>query len=460
MLSHQIIVMQPPHPSGNLATLALAFVLTCAVHGEASAQRNKPPPPPPPIADSNLQLVSTNTAGTVIDGEVCGLSAEGGKVLFRSRNGTFEPQQLFIKDFNGNTSTRVVFERSPSVKLTCLAMTPDANTVVFIGAAPNGVTDFLGREGVEPAIKVKNLLTGVETRITPMLKTLSSLTKFTFAGVSDDGQRVAFIGEPTFSCVLYSCTALGPTRMFVRDLGTGALLNLDEQVRLTSSQGQVDGNALLSPDGKSLAFSTRASYPELGDSNANRSDVFVLNLASNTVRLVTADANGQQLTIQGFGGTAVGPTYGVQSFLANSTRVAFRSSANLNVGNANIYAKDLLTGALTPVMPNGFSVNFPNVNVNGVRADLSFSDDGRKVAYVPRSNTNPQPPARPIVLDLTNGTTLNAATLTSGTMGNGRVNLGMLLSRDGRVTAFDNNSTNLVAGTSTNVVRTYRRLLP
>ncbi len=453
--------MQTPHPSGNLASLALAFVLTCAVHGEASAQRNRPPPPPPPIADSSLQLVSTNSGGTVIDGEVCGLSAEGGKVLFRTRNGSFESNQFFIKDFNGNTSTRVVLGSSPSVTPTCLAMTPDANTVVFIGAAPNGITDYLGREGVEPAIKVKNLLTGVETRITPMLRTLPPGTGgFVFAGVSDDGQRVAFIGTPTGSCVLYVCTATGPTRMFVRDLGTGALLNLDQQVRLSTSQGQVDGNALLSPDGKSLAFSTRAPYPEIGDSNTNRSDVFVLNLASNTVRLVTADSHGQQVIIQGFAETAGGPTFGVQSFLANSTRVAFRSAANLNVGNANIYAKDLLTGSLTPVMPAGFSVDFPNVNVTGVRADLSFSDDGRKVAYVPRSNTNPQPRARPTVLDLTTGATLNAATLTNGRMGNGTVNLGMLLSRDGRVTAFDNNSTNLVVGTSGNVVRTYRRLLP
>jgi hypothetical protein len=91
--------MQSPHPSGNLASLALAILLTCAVHGEASAQRKRPPPPPPPpIADTNLQLVSTNTAGTIVDGEVCGLSADGGKVLFRSRNGSFEPEQLFIKD--------------------------------------------------------------------------------------------------------------------------------------------------------------------------------------------------------------------------------------------------------------------------------------------------------------------------------------------------------------------------
>ncbi len=113
--------------------------------------------------------------------------------------------------------------------------------------------------------------------------------------------------------MLYSCTATGPARTFVRDLGTGALLTLDQQVRLTSGQGQVDGNALLSPDGRSLAFSTSVPCPELGDRNTNRSDVFVLNLASNTVRLVTADAQGEQITIRGFAETAGGPTFGVQS---------------------------------------------------------------------------------------------------------------------------------------------------
>jgi hypothetical protein len=49
--------------------------------------------------------VSANPVGTVIDGGVCGLSAYGGKILFRSRNGSFGPEQLFMKDFNGKTST-------------------------------------------------------------------------------------------------------------------------------------------------------------------------------------------------------------------------------------------------------------------------------------------------------------------------------------------------------------------
>lgn len=438
----------PKHQApATLATLALTVALTGAFHSDAQAQRKRTPPPPPP-ADSNLQLASTGTAGNAIDGKVCGVSADGGQVLFQTRNGSFEPDQIFLKDFNGNSSTRVVAGNALGVRLTCLAMTPNAQTVVFEGST-----------GVELAIMTKNLLTGVETRVTPMLSALPGATKFRFAGVSDDGQRVAFMAEPTFTCRLYDCVATGPTRMFVRNVTTGELINLDSQVRLTSTQGRVDGDALISPDGQKLAFATRAPYPELGDGNANRSDVFVLNLASNTVQMVSTDADGQQLTIKGYAETAGGPTYGVQSFLSGSTRIAFRSSADLNVGRANVYAKDLVTGALAPLMPAGFSVNFPNVNVNGFRADLSFADDGQKVAYVRRSNINPSVDI-PLVLDLRTGVSLRAATLSNGTQGNGPVSLGMLLSRDGRVTAFDNNSTNLVAGASTSEVRTYRRLLP
>lgn len=451
--------MKALHHPARLASAAFTLVLACAFHGESLAQRKRPTSPPPPPPDTNLQLVSTNSAGQAIDGAVCGVSADGGKVLFATLNGDFSRPQLFLKDFNGGSSTRVVSPSSPSVQVSCLGMTPDAATVVFIDGAPNGIRDFLGREGSEAAIKTKNLLTGAETRITPMLSTLPGASRFQFAGVSDDGRRVAFIAEPTFTCVLYVCNATGPTRMFVRDVGTGELINLDSQVRLSTSQGRVDGNALLSPDGKSLAFSTRAPYPELGDGNTNRGDVFVLNLVDNTVQMVSTDANGQQISITGFGETGLGPTYGVQSFLSDSKRVAFRSPAALNVGPASVYAKSLVTGALERVLPDGFSVDFPNVNVNGVRADLSFSDDGRKVAYVQRSNTNPGAHV-PTVIDLTTGARLNTASLSNGTTGNGSISGGMLISRDGRAAAFDNNSTNLVAGASTSVIRTYRRLLP
>lgn len=450
--------MKPSKHPARLTAAALTLACAGASAGNALAQRQRPAPPAPP-PDTNLRLASTSATGQPIDGAVCGLSADGGKVLFSSRSGSFTPVQLFLKDFNGGSSTRVVAPSSPSVQLGCLTMTPDAATLVFVDGAPNGIPDSLGRIGVEPAIKTRNLLTGVESRITPMLGSLPGASGFRFAGVSDNGRLVAFIAEPTFSCSLYNCTATGPTRMFLRDVVTGELRNLDGLVRLTSTQGRVDGDALLSPDGQSLAFSTRAPYPELGDGNANRSDVFVLNLASGTVRMVSTDSNGQQLNILGFASTAGGPNFGVQSFLSGSTRIAFRSAADLNVGSASVYAKDLVTGALVKLLPEGFSVDFPNVNINGFRADLSFSDDGRKVAYVQRTNTNPGAHV-PRVIDLVTGTSLNPASLSNGTKGNGTISGGMFLSRNGGAAAFDNNSTNLVAGTSGNVLRTYRRLLP
>lgn len=459
VLSNPFIAMKAHHHPARLTSAALTLVLACAFHGDSLAQRKRPTSPPAPPPDTNLRLVSTNAAGQAIDGAVCGISADGGKVLFATGNGSFEPPQLFVKDFNGSTATRVVSPSSGSVTVSCLAMTPDAVTAVFVDAAPNGIPGYLGREGVEVAIKTKNLLTGVETRVTPMLSTLPGASRFLFAGVSDDGRKVAFIAEPTFTCALYSCTATGPIRMFVRDVGTGELINLDSQVRLSTSQGRVDGNALLSPDGKSLAFSTRSPYPEAGDGNTGRSDVFVLNLANNGILLVSTDSGGQQLALRDYPDSSGGPTYGVQSFLSDSKRVAFRSSADLSVGPASVYAKDLVTGALVRVLPDGFSVDFPNVNVNGSRADLSFSDDGRKVAYVQRTNTNPGAHV-PTVIDLTTGARLNPASLSNGTTGNGTISGGMLLSRDGRAAAFDNNSTNLVAGASTSVLRTYRRLLP
>lgn len=442
------------HPT-RWTTAALALVLAGAYAGDSSAERTRPTPPAPP-ADTNLRLVSTSATGQPVDGAVCVLSADGGKVLFAARtpSGITTAVQLLLKNFNGSSSTRVVSQSSPSVQLACLAMTPDAATVVYVDGA-SGISGV----GVERAIRAKNLLTGVETRVTPMLGTLPGASAFRFAGVSDEGRLVAFIAEPTFNCALYSCTATGPTRMFHRDVATGELRNLDSRVRLTSTQARVDGDALQSPDGQSLAFSTRAPYPELGDANVNRSDAFVLNLAGGTVQMVSTDSNGQQLTLQGFASTAGGPNHGAQQFLSNSTRIAFRSGTDLNVGSASVYAKDLVTGTLTRLLPEGFSVNFPNVSVIGLRADLSFSDDGRKLAYVQRTNTNPGAHV-PRVIDLATGASLNPASLANGATGNGTVSGGMLISRDGGAAAFDNNSTNLVAGTSGNVLRAYRWLLP
>ncbi len=429
--------------------------------GPALERRTPPPPAPPPAPsfDSTLALASANAAGQAAEGRVCGVSADGGKVLFTSSADTLVStgntpfaDDIFLKNFNGNGVVRAV--PSTARNVACLTMTPDANTVVFTADASNGVVDVLGNAGTERAIMVQNLATGLATRVSPLRSTFANVDSYQFAGVSDDGLRVAFIAQPTRTCSGYDCTANGPARMLVRDLSTGTLINLENQVRFTTSQGVADGDAWLSPNGRSVAFSSRAAYPALGDTN-DKSDVFALDIASGSVQRVSTTAAGQPIAFSGFFGG--GPTFGVQGFLANNTKVVFHALHDTDAGARGIYVKDLATGALTRVLG---SVG----NIVGYRAQVGFSDDGRKASYVEGNGLGGQLYSSvPRVVDLITGATLNAATLTNGTVGNGKVTTAALLSRDGRVAAFDNNATNLLGGVSPlggAEQRAYRKLLP
>lgn len=430
----------------NLLIKIAALSLLLVVH-QAQARKPAPPPPPPPapVTDTTLALASASASGQAgnISSSNCGVSADGSKVLFTSYATNLVPgdtnfmQHLYLKDFNGNGITRVVTAASNT--FACLALTPDANTVVFVADAP----------GSEPAIMVKNLSTGQQTQVTPRLSAFANVRSYQFAGVSDDGLRVAFIAQPTFTCSGYDCVANGPARMLLRDLASGALVNLESQVRFTTSQGFADGDAWLSPNGRALAFSSRAAYPEAGDTDTARSDVYALDIASSTVRLVNTDAAGRQITIAG----TVSPTYGVQSFLANSGKLAFFTDYDTSAGPAGVYVKDLTSGALNHVLARNLT------SMVGYRAALSFSDDGRKVAYVESSGGGLTATKVPLVLDIATGARVNAATLSNGTVGNGLTTTNVLLSRDGKTAAFGNNSTNLLAGLLT-VQQVYRKLLP
>ena len=416
-----------------------------------------PPPPPPPATDTTLALASATASGTAVGGETCAVSANGGKVLFTSASSKlvdptpFEAD-IYLKDFNGNGVTLVVANSSRSVA--CLAMTPEANTVVFVDRATNGKVDTLGNSGSELAILVKSVSTGVQTRVTPLLSSLANVDHFQFAGVSDDGLRVAFIAQPTRTCSGYDCTANGPARMLVRDLASGALINLESQVRFTTSQGFADGDAWLSPNGRTLAFSSRVPYPQAGDTNPSR-DIFALEIASGNVRLVNTDAAGRQITFTG--SPDISANFSVQAFLSNGSRVAFFADFDTSAGPGGVFAKDLATGALTLVLNRSLTSTFGN------RGPLSFSDDGRKVAYVEGSGGGTTYRELPRVVDLITGARVNAATLSNGTVGNGLTNTNVLLSRDGRTAAFSNNSTNLLGGVSPlggAELRAYRKLLP
>ena len=206
-----------------------------AERASALARRSPPPPPPPaPAPDANLVLASASAAGLAADGAVCGLSADGGKVLFGSTSGSLVSGDtngvldLFLKDFNGNGVTRVV-SGGAIYPLTCLGLTPSAGTMAFIANVTTAGEISPGTGTSEAAIMVKNLATGVQTRVSPPLNTFANVANYQFAGLSDDGLRIAFIAQPTRTCSGYDCTANGPARMLMRDLATGQLVKISRQ---------------------------------------------------------------------------------------------------------------------------------------------------------------------------------------------------------------------------------------
>lgn len=227
------------------------------------------------------------------------MSADGGMVLFTSSSNTIisgDPSpftaDVHLKDFNGNGVTRVVGASSPILR--CLTTTPDAKTVMFVFNAPNGQVDVLGNSGSELAVLLKNLSIGVQTRVTPLLSSFANVDSYQFAGVSDDGLRVAFIAQPTRSCSGCDCTANRPARMLLRGLASSALINLESKVRLSASQGVADGEAWLAPNGQTPALATRVACPDADDTNP-MSDVFALDIASKNVRLVSTGAAGRRV---------------------------------------------------------------------------------------------------------------------------------------------------------------------
>jgi hypothetical protein len=406
---------------------------------EQSKARPSPRPNPPPVdpnpvvtpVDASLVLASTSASGRASDGSNCAISADGSRVAFTSRSGALvagdsnNTEDVFVKNVRTGAIARVS-TNSAGGQLqaisTCLGMTPDANYVVFMNPEVIGVGPYLPPVVTEAAIFVKNLRTGAVTNVAPPRNVFSNTAGYRFQSISDDGNRVALIALPTTVYLGgYETAALGPARALVRDIGTGALVDLSPQVSLDLSQGTVITNIVLSPDGSKLAFSSRANNPAVGDTNGG-ADVFTIDIASRAVSLVSP-----------LGASPSFQNYAISGFLAGGSKLAFISSAPTSAGGVGAYVRDLDSGALSLVFaaPAGQALPQP----------LSFSADGSLLAYTRPYFVSGRNEA--IVRNVSTGQEQLANVTSTGVVGNGESRF-PLLSRDGSAMVYDSNATNLV----------------
>lgn len=405
-------------------------------------------------AVGSLALVSSTATGLARPGDVCATSADGGLILFSSASDTVVSgdnnagaTDLFLKNLRTGAVTRVSTTSSGGPVFrdsSCLGMTPDGRNVALMTATGGSGPYQFPPSGAESAIFVKNLVTGAFTRVTPPIASLPNTAGYQFAGLSNDGLRVAFVALPTTTYLGgYETIANGPARLIVSDLSNPAAVRfiaLDAQARLSLQQGAVVGDALLSPDGRQVAFSTQADITEVGDNNG-KNDAFLLTVDTLALRQVNTDVSGTAITAP----SPFGPSFGLQAFIGQGRRLVFNIGGDSSAGPAGLYAKNLDSGELRPLLA---TASLP-ISGNGIRLDISLSDAGAAAAFVRRTGNSQTGQNLATLRNLVTGQESSVATTAAGVASNGTTTTGVLISADGSTAAFANNGRNLV-GTNRN----------
>ncbi|CAN5513053.1 hypothetical protein BH10PSE4_BH10PSE4_35560 [soil metagenome] len=184
-----------------------------------------------------------------------------------------------------------------------------------------------------------------------------------------------------------------------------------------------------SPDGTKILFFGNGANLVAGDANGG-SDVFVKDLATGAVTLVSSDSAGQQLPRTAAGG----------DFSPDGTKVVFASLAAAPAGDNtyDIYVKDLTTGALTLISTGAVGAENAYSFLDPV-----FSADGSKVAFSGSSTT--ESGVSIFVKDLVSGALTLVSTDAAGAAGN-NASSAAVFSPDGTMMAFHSSANNLVTG--------------
>ena len=397
---------------------------------------------PPPIVSGGITLVSTTAGGDQgnSDSATPSFSLDGTRIVFNSDATNLVPgtnglPQIFVKNLVTGEVALVSADASGNegngVSETPVFL-PDGSKVAFTSNADNLVAgDTNGGED----IFVKDLSTGAIERVSTGSSGAQANNESFGPAFSPDSSKVAFW---SYASNLVAGDTNGTSDVFMKDLSTGVVTRLSTD----SLGGQANGYSfepMFSGDGSKLLFFSDASNLVSGDVNAAL-DVFVKDLLTGDVVLVSADAAGLQ-------GNAHS-THAVIS--SDGSKVAFYSDANnLVAGDTNdqgdIFVKDLATGAIERV-----STDSLGAQANSQSLFPTFSPDGSKIAFVSFASnlvdgdTNAQWDL--FIKDLQTAVTTRVSTDAIGTEVDQFSFYGPEFSPDGSAIAFHSLASNLVPG--------------
>jgi hypothetical protein len=396
---------------------------------------------------------SVDSAGIQGNGssEFPSISQDGRFVSFRSFSGNlvlgdtnFAPD-VYVHDRQTGTTVRVSVASGgiqSNGSSTYSSLSADGRYVAFQSQATNLVP---GDTNNVEDIFVHDLQTAVTERASVDSSGNEVNGKSSEPAISADGRYVAFY---SFATNMVAGDTNGVRDVFVHDRQTG----VTERVSVDSAGNQANNLsefAVISGDGRYVAFDSTASNLVTGDTNGFR-DIFVHDLQTGTTELLSVDSSGTQANHDS-----------TDAYLSVDGRyLAFASFAsNLFPGDTNasydVFVHDRQTGT-TECASLDSSRNLGNGNCG----PSSVSDDGRFVAFdssasnLVASDTNGQRDV--FVHDRHTGITERASVDSAGNQAN-NTSQGAAMSADGRQVAFWSSASNLVLGDTNNVLDVFVR---
>lgn len=377
-------------------------------------------------------------------------SPDGTKIAFVSRASNLvdgdnnDNNDVFLKDLQTGVVTRVSLdsngvEGNDSSLLPVFS--PDGTKIAFISGANNLVS---GDTNNAFDIFVKDLETGLVTRINTDSSGLQANYQSTTPVFSPDGTKIVFTSNANN---LVANDTNNTWDVFLKDLTTGNLTRISTD----SAEGQGNyqsGEAAFSPDGTKVMFVSGASNLVPNDANGYYGDIFIKDLTTGMVSLVSKDAN----NIQGNNWSGFYPL-----FSSDGSKIFFTSDAsNLVLNDTNgtydIFAKDLTTGVVTRINTDSFGAQANEYSHISDYGSI-LSPYGTKVVFfsmasnlVPNDVNNA---TDVFIKDLTSGIVTIISRDSNGLYGNAN-SQNPVFSPDGTKIVFSSSASNLVSGDTNN----------
>jgi Tol biopolymer transport system component len=325
-------------------------------------------------------------------------SPDGTRVAFRSAS-SLVPEDvprdgavgtdIYVRDLSVGSTTLVSITpggTSGNGDVGSPVFSPDGSKIAFMTTASDlGPTDTNGFED----IYVRDIGAGTTTLVSGNAAgndAGNGLTIF-IPVFSPDGNSIYFHSDANDLVALPDANQ--GSDIFVRDLQTGTTTLISTNASGTASANSDSRIPILSADGTRLAFASSAD--DLGPTDTNgQVDVYLWDLPTGVTTLVSAAASGVDS-----GNSSSRP----QSLNRNGTRVAFSSYAtNLgpndsdettppdptadDLGNNDVYVRDLTSGTTTMVSTNAAGTD----SANDSSSLAVFSPDGSQLAFETRAN--------------------------------------------------------------------------